>query len=536
MRKIHRLELNSKLKSTNEELKTNDVLLRYPQGLSIVIIDKMSRQAAWEDLHVNAPANLNLDAHKAALSLILARQKAAHLRDGPPSAEKRIDWLNRCIGLLVDHSDEIAEALNADFGARSKDATGLTDIAGSIGPLKHARDNLRQWMKPEKRKTTPAILGLFGAKAVIEIQPQGVVGVISPWNFPVNLTFAPLAGVLAAGNRAMIKPSEFTPATSELMKVMFAKAFSEDEIAVITGGPDVGQAFTSLAVDHLIVTGATSVARHVMRAAAENLVPVTLELGGKSPVILSRGADMATAAARIMNGKTLNAGQICLAPDYVLAPAESIDSFVAEAKASVARYFPTLKDNPDYTAVVAQRHYDRIKGYVDDARAKGATIIEINPAGEDLSQQPHRKIAPTLILNPTDDMTVMQEEIFGPVLPVKAYDKVEDAVAYINAHDRPLGLYWFGTDDAEREMVLTQTTSGGVTVNDVIFHVAQEDLPFGGVGPAGTGAYHGHDGFREFSHRKAVFHQLKKDIAPMLALRPPYGPAFRKYLSGQIKR
>lgn len=489
---------------------------------------------------MNAPANLNLEfspeSSKASLLRILEAQKAAHLRQGAPTAERRIDWLDRCIGLLVDHQAEIADALNADFGARSKDATGLTDIAGSIGPLKYAKENLAKWMRPEKRKTTPAILGLFGAKAEVQYQPKGVVGVISPWNFPVNLTFAPLAGVLAAGNRAMIKPSEFTPLTSELMKTMFAKVFSEEEIAVITGGPEVGQAFTSLPFDHLVFTGATSVARHVMRAAAENLVPVTLELGGKSPVILSRGADMATAAARIMNGKTLNAGQICLAPDYVLAPADQIDSFVAEAKAAVARTFPTLKDNPDYTAVVAQRHYDRIKGHVDDARAKGATIVEINPAGEDLSQQEHRKIAPTLILNPTDDMTVMQDEIFGPVLPVKTYGKVEEAVDYINGRDRPLGLYWFGTDTAERDMVLDRTTSGGVTVNDVIFHVAQEDLPFGGVGPAGMGSYHGRDGFLEFSHKKAVFQQLKKDIAPMLALRPPYGAAIRKYLMGQIKR
>jgi coniferyl-aldehyde dehydrogenase len=274
----------------------------------------------------------------------------------------------------------------------------------------------------------------------------------------------------------------------------------------------------------------------VMRAAAENLVPVTLELGGKSPVILSRGADMATAAARIMNGKTLNAGQICLAPDYVLAPQDQVETFVEEAKAAVGRYFPTIRDNPDYTAVVAQRHYDRVKGYVDDARAKGARIVEINPAGEDLSQQEHRKIPPTLILDPTDDMKVMQEEIFGPVLPVKTYKTLDEAVDYVNAHDRPLALYWFGTDEAEKDRVLARTTSGGVTINDVIFHVAQEDLPFGGVGPAGMGAYHGHDGFREFSHRKAVFQQLKKDIAPMLGLRPPYGEGIRKYLAGQIKK
>jgi coniferyl-aldehyde dehydrogenase len=472
----------------------------------------------------------------AAMQGILDRQKAAHLRDGAPTAEQRIDRIDRCIGLLVDHSKAIEDALNEDFGNRSREATQLTDIAGSIGPLKHARDNLRKWMKGEKRKTSPAILGLFGAKAEVVFQPKGVVGVISPWNFPVNLTFAPLAGVLAAGNRAMIKPSEFTPATSELMKVMFGKVFSEEEIAVVTGGPDVGQAFSELAFDHMIFTGATSVARHVMRAAATNLVPLTLELGGKSPVIISRSADMALRAARVMNGKTLNAGQICLAPDYVLTPEETVGEFVTQAKAAVTRMFPTIKDNPDYTAVVAQRHYDRIMGYIDDARSKGAEIIEIKPDGEDLTQQEHRKIAPTLILNPTDDMKVMQEEIFGPVLPVKTYKTLDEATGYINAHDRPLGLYWFGTDEAEKTRVLETTTSGGVTVNDVIMHVAQEELPFGGVGPSGMGSYHGHDGFKEFSHRKAIYTQLKKDIGPLVAMRPPYGPAIRKMLAGQISR
>jgi coniferyl-aldehyde dehydrogenase len=471
----------------------------------------------------------------ASMNALLAKQKAAHLRDGEPSAEKRIERLDRCIALLIDNRAAIEDALNADFGNRSKEATAFTDVAGSIGPLKNAKENLRKWMRPEKRKTTPAILGLFGAKAEVRFQPKGVIGVISPWNFPVNLTFAPLAGVLAAGNRAMIKPSEFTPATSELMATMFGGAFSDEEIAVITGGPEVGQAFAGLAFDHLIFTGATSIARHVMRAAAENLVPLTLELGGKSPVILGKSADMATAAARIMNGKTLNAGQICLAPDYVLTPRDSLESFIGHAQASVTKMFPTIRDNPDYTAIVADRHYDRIKGYVDDARAKGARIVEMKPEGEDLTQQEHRKIAPTLIIDPTDDMKVMQEEIFGPVLPVKTYAGIAEAVGYINSHERPLGLYYFGEDAAEREQVLATTTSGGVTVNDVIFHVAQEDLPFGGVGLSGMGSYHGADGFREFSHRKAIYTQIKKDIGPLMMMRPPYGPGIRKYLDGQMK-
>ncbi len=471
----------------------------------------------------------------AAMNALLAKQKAAHLRDGEPSAQKRIERIDRAITLLIDHRSEIQEAVNADFGSRSPEATAFTDIAASIGPLKHAREHLGKWMRPERRKPSPAILGLFGAKAEIRFQPKGVVGIISPWNFPVNLTFAPLAGVLAAGNRAMIKPSELTPATSELMARMFASVFSEEEIAVVTGGPEVGQAFSSLAFDHLIFTGATAIARHVMRAAAENLTPLTLELGGKSPVILGKTADVAVASARIMNGKTLNAGQICLAPDYVLTPRESLEPFVAGAQAAVSQMFPTLKDNRDYTAIIAQRHYDRIKGYVDEARAKGVRVVELKPDDEDLSQQEHRKIAPTLIIDPTDDMKVMQEEIFGPVLPVKTYSGIDEAIGYINGHDRPLGLYYFGSDKAEQEKVLASTTSGGVTVNDVIFHVAQENLPFGGVGPSGMGAYHGLEGFREFSHAKSIYSQIKAD-KPLQQMRPPFGPAIRKYLDGQIKR
>ena len=465
---------------------------------------------------------------------ILAKQKQAHIRDGIPSAEKRIEWMDRAIGLLVDHQTEIEDALAEDFGHRSKDASRFTDVASSIGALQHSKKHVRKWMRPEKRKVEFP-LGLLGSKAEIHYQPKGVIGVISPWNFPVNLTFAPLAGVFAAGNRAMIKPSEFTEHTSELMKSMFAKAYSEEEVAVITGGPDVGAEFTSLPFDHIIFTGATSIARHVMRAAAENLVPLTLELGGKSPVVLGRSADMKKAASRIMAGKTLNAGQICLAPDYAFVPKESTGEFVAQATAAVETMFPSgIKENDDYTSIVNQRHYDRIMGYLEDARSKGAEVIEINPTDENFSQQPHHKIPPHIVVDPTDDMTVMQDEIFGPILPIKSYSDTAEAVAYINANERPLGLYYFGEDASERDMVLNNTTSGGVTVNDVIFHVAQEDLPFGGIGPSGMGAYHGREGFLEFSHPKSVYTQTGNEILAMM--RPPYTDKFRKQVAGRIKR
>lgn len=465
---------------------------------------------------------------------ILDQQKAAHLRDGIAPLDLRIDRLNRAIGLLVDFQSDIEEALAKDFGHRSKDASRFTDVSSSIGALKHARKHVKNWMRSSKRKPEFPF-GFQGARAEVQYQPKGVIGIISPWNFPVNLTFAPLAGVLAAGNRAMIKPSEFTEYTSDLMARMFKQAFSEEEVTVIVGGPEVGAAFTSLAFDHMVFTGATSIAHHVMRAAAENLVPLTLELGGKSPVILGRSADMEKAATRIMNGKTLNAGQICLAPDYAFVPKEKTQEFVGHAQSSVAKMFPTLKDNEDYTSVVNQRHYDRLQSYLTDAREKGAEVIEINPADENFTQQPHHKIPPTLVLNPTEDMAVMQEEIFGPILPVMEYTETRDAIAYVNAHDRPLGLYYFGEDAAEKETVLNNTTSGGVTVNDVVMHVAQEDLPFGGVGPSGMGSYHGKDGFMEFSHKKAVYTQTGSELI-LKMLRPPFGEKFRKQVQGMIKR
>lgn len=468
------------------------------------------------------------------MGAILAKQKAANIRDGIPSAEQREAWIDKSIDLLVTHGEALSKAMAEDFGHRSIDQSNFTDIAGSIGALKFSRKHLRKWMRPEKRKVEFP-LGLLGSKAQIQYQPKGVIGVISPWNFPVNLTFAPLANVFAAGNRAMIKPSEFTEKTSDLMAELIAKYYTEEEVAVVTGGPDVGAMFTKLPFDHMIFTGATSIAHHVMRAAADNLVPLTLELGGKSPVILGKSANVEKAANRIMAGKTLNAGQICLAPDYAFVPEEKTGEFVGAAQAAVGKMFAEgLKDNDDYTSVVNQRHYDRLNSYLDDAREKGAEVIEINPKDENFSQQPHHKMAPHIVLNPTDDMKVMQDEIFGPILPLKSYKETTDAVAYINDHPRPLGLYYFGDDAGERDMVLNNTTSGGVTVNDVIFHVAQEDLPFGGVGPSGMGAYHGRDGFFEFSHKKAIYTQTGNEILAMM--RPPYTDKFRKQVAGRMKK
>jgi coniferyl-aldehyde dehydrogenase len=464
---------------------------------------------------------------------LLERQRRASLEQGPPPAEVRIKQLDRLIASVIEHEKAILDACASDFGHRSRDMSRWTDVAAIIEGAKYCKKHLRSWMKPEKR--SPAFpLGLMGGKAEVRYQPIGVVGIVSPWNFPVYLAFSPLAGVLSAGNRAIIKPSEVTPAAAEVIASIVRKAFDESEVAVVTGGPEVGGAFTRLPFDHLVFTGGTSIARHVLRAAADHLVPVTLELGGKCPVIVGKGADMGDVAMKVMNGKCMNAGQICLSPDYVMVHAERRDELVIALRSATATLFDGLRDNPDYSSVVNERHRKRVQGYLDDARQKGADLVECNPRSESFEGQTTNKIPPTLVLNPTEDMAIMKEEIFGPALPVKTYLTIDDAIDYVNSHDRPLALYYFGHDAAERERVLGRTTSGGVSVNDVMMHVAQEDLPFGGVGPSGMGAYHAREGFRTFSHARSVFTQTKIDALGKM-LRPPYGARFRKLVAAMIK-
>ncbi len=457
---------------------------------------------------------------------VLELQKSLNIKEGAPSLELRSDRLDRVVAMVTKYKSETISALQDDFGNRDPVMSAATEVDSVIGPMMHARKNLKKWMKTEKRKAAIAPLGsalsLLGAKAEIRYQPKGVVGTISPWNFPLNLALAPLAGILSAGNRVMLKPSELTPASSDLTKLMINEYFDESEIGVFIGGPEVGAAFSELPFDHLMYTGSTSIAKHVMKAASENLVPLTLELGGKSPVVVSKSSKIKETATRVMQGKTMNAGQICLAPDYALVPEESIDEFVQATVDVTSEMYPDMKDNEDFTSIINQKHYDRIQGYIADAKDKGADIVEINPSNEDFSQQPHHKIPPTIILNPTEDMQVMQEEIFGPVLPVKTYKDVSETVDYINSKDRPLGLYYFGEDSKEKDYVLDNTTSGGVTVNDVISHITMEDLPFGGVGPSGMGSYHGYDGFKEFSHAKSVYKQSWINLNKLAGLVPPY--------------
>lgn len=470
----------------------------------------------------------------AAMRDILERQRAAFTAELPVTAATRKARLSRALTALLDNRDRFVAALSEDFGHRSTEMSLVTDIMSSVKPLKHAMKHLEGWMKPESRPLDFP-MKLLGARARVEFQPKGVIGIISPWNFPVNLTFGPLAGVLAAGNRAMIKPSEFTPVTSALLKEVLEAAFDATEVAVVTGASEVGKAFSELPFDHLVFTGGTGIGRHVMAAAAKNLVPLTLELGGKSPTIISRSADIGVATERIAMGKMMNAGQVCLAPDYLLVPQEQEGAVVEGLKAATAKMYPTLLDNPDYTSVLGARHRERLEAHVADARAKGAVVEVVNPANEDFSKQNTNKMPLHIIRNPTDEMTVMQEEIFGPLLPVRTYSTVDGAIDEVNRRDRPLGLYWFGQDDAEQRRVLDRTISGGVTINDVIFHISAEDLPFGGIGPAGMGSYHGVDGFRAFSHAKAIYSQPKLDLAGLAGFKPPYGDKTRKALARELK-
>jgi coniferyl-aldehyde dehydrogenase len=448
-----------------------------------------------------------------------ARHRQAFTREPFPAAPVRIDRLRRLEAVVKDHAGEWASAISRDFGNRSRHETQLLEIFPAIEAIRHARRHVRQWMKPERRSTS---LWFVPGSSQVVPQPLGVAGIVVPWNYPLYLAIGPMVPALAAGNRVMVKMSETTPATGELLAGLVARHFPGGEVTVVNGGPEVAQAFCRLAFDHLLFTGSTAVGRHVMHAAAGNLTPVTLELGGKSPAIVGRGFPVEEAASRVMFGKCLNAGQTCIAPDYVLVPEESVGAFVEGARRAVAELYPTLAANPDYTAIVDDRHRERLDRLVAQAVAGGARAIELNPAAEDVAAAGKR--APTLLTGADDSMAVMREEIFGPLLPLVAYRRLEDAIAYVNARPRPLALYVFEHDRRAVDLVLSQTVSGGVTVNDTILHIAQDDLPFGGVGASGMGQYHGREGFDTFSNRKAVFRQSR--LNGLKLFRAPYGKRF----------
>ncbi|RON92698.1 coniferyl aldehyde dehydrogenase [Pseudomonas fluorescens] len=453
------------------------------------------------------------------LDRLFAAQRAAYAANPMPPADQRQQWLKALRELLSDERQALIDAISADFSHRSADETLLAELMPSLHGIHYASRHLKGWMKSSRRKVGMAFQP---ASAKVVYQPLGVVGIIVPWNYPLYLAIGPLVGALAAGNRVMLKLSESTPATGQLLKTLLGRIFPEDLVCVVLGEADVGVAFSRLRFDHLLFTGATSIGKHVMRAAAENLTPVTLELGGKSPAIVSRDVPLKDAAERIAFGKTLNAGQTCVAPDYVLVPQDRVGAFVEAYRQVVNSFYPTLADNPDYTAIINERQLARLNGYVSDATSKGALLIPLFEQGQG------RRMPHSLLLNVTDEMTVMQDEIFGPLLPIVPYQDLDQALAYINQRPRPLALYYFGYDKREQNRVLHETHSGGVCLNDTLLHVAQDDMPFGGIGPSGMGHYHGHEGFLTFSKAKGVLIKQRFNAAKLIY--PPYGKSIQKLI------
>ncbi|OAJ59726.1 coniferyl aldehyde dehydrogenase [Paraburkholderia ginsengiterrae] len=444
------------------------------------------------------------------LANLLTRQRAAFAAHPYPSLDDRRTALRRLRQGIRQHARALAEAAALDFSARAHAETMTVDVLPSVLHINHLLRHLGRWMKPSRRSPERVFAG---NRAYVMYQPKGVVGIVVPWNFPIYLALGPLATALAAGNRCLIKTSEFAPNTSRALVRLLAGCFGDDEVAVVEGDADVARSFTALPFDHLVFTGSPEVGRHVMRAAADNLTPVTLELGGKSPAIVSRNADLRAAATRVAHGKTVNAGQICVAPDYALVPQEHAETFAAEIVATCARFFPPGSD--DYTAVIHERVYQRQQSLLDDARARGARVISCPmPSGG-------RRLPLHIVLDVTAEMRIAQEEIFGPILPVFTYRDFNEVVDHVNAGTRPLALYYFGRDKAEGDTLLHRTHAGGVTFNDWGWHVVNHDLPFGGIGTSGMGNYHGAEGFRELSHGKAVF--VERSWFPVRVFHPPYG-------------
>jgi len=464
-----------------------------------------------------------LESSNAEIERVFAMQRQAFAKEPYPSIETRRARLDALIRLVEANEDRIIKAVNDDFSCRSRHETLVAEVIVSASAAKMAKAHLAKWMRP-RAVATP--LHMKPGRSRIEPQPLGVIGIISPWNYPVQLALSPAAAALAAGNRVMLKPSELTPRTSELLRDIVRGEFDENVFAVLTGGVDVGQAFASTPFDHLLYTGSTSVGQKVYMAAAKNLTPVTLELGGKSPAIIDESADVAAAALSIAHGKSFNAGQTCVAPDYVLTPRSKLDATVDAIAASVRRLYPEIDATADYTAIISPRHFARLKAMVAEAKDAGARVVEVGSAN---ALDPQRKLPFTIVVDPPEGLALMKEEIFGPVLPVLGVSGRDDAITRVNAGDRPLALYWFGTDEAARDAALRRTISGGVTVNDTLWHVAQENLPFGGVGKSGIGGYHGEKGFETFSHMKPVFYQSK--FASNKMLYPPFSEKTDKLLA-----
>lgn len=456
------------------------------------------------------------DTAVADLAPTLQRLRDAWLKQRPGYQQRRDD-LHRLRKAFHARLDEMTAAMSADFGQRSTHESLLADGMTVLAEIDHMLTHLRRWMRPQRRHVG---WRLWPARAEVRHVPLGVVGVISPWNYPVSLALAPLATAIAAGNHVYLKPSEYTPRTSEFLRDLLADVFPPERVSVAIGGPELAAAFSALPFDHLLFTGSTAVGRKVMAAAAANLTPVTLELGGKSPAVISEDAPMAATAARIATGKLLNAGQTCIAPDYVLVPDSRRDEFVQALREEIARRYPDIETTPDYTHVINEGQYRRLRGYLDDARSRGLEVLALVDIKDAARAESLQLLPPTVVIEPGDDAKVMQEEIFGPILPIRTYRHLDEAIAYINAHDRPLALYHFTGNRADTERLLAGTVAGGVCVNETLLHYACSNLPFGGVGASGMGHYHGREGFLTFSKTMAVLRQARWTLSDRI--KPPY--------------
>jgi coniferyl-aldehyde dehydrogenase len=464
------------------------------------------------------------------LEALVELQRSKFRAEGEVTYPTRIDRLKRLKALIVENKTEFAETTKREFGgARSYEFSLFSEFASKVEGIDYAIKHLKEWMKPEKRKTNKP-MNFLGGKSQVRHFPKGVVGIISPWNLPFGLTVAPLTGALAAGNRAILKPSEFVPETAALFAEIIPKYFSEDEVAVVTGGADISQRFAELPFDHLLFTGSSNIGAKVMQSASKNLVPVTLELGGKSPVIIGRSAKLDLAGTRLTFGKLLNGGQLCLSPDYVVVPNELEEQLIARVVHEAQSMYPNITENEDYAGVINERHFARLQNYIDDAVAKGAKLTIVG-ANKTRASKNNRRMPLHILQNVNEDMLVMHEEIFGPILPVMTYSHVAEVPDMIEPRRNPLAMYYFGKDKREQEYLLSNVQSGGVCINDITLHYVQEDLPFGGVGASGMGAYHGPEGFRSLSHARAIYSQTMIDVLPIIGARPPFGEKFRKNIS-----
>lgn len=464
---------------------------------------------------------------------VLRLQREAFNRDGFPDLATRRARLARIVDMLLSHENEIITAQQQDFPGKPKALIRLGEIVGPIGAIRYIVENLEDWMKPETIPLSAEFEGL-SMRAEVQFQPLGVVGVISPWNGPIILSCLPLAGILAAGNRSMIKMSELTPTIAALFATMIRKYFDPSEVAVFTGGIDIASRFTQLPFDHLLYTGSTRVARLVMKAAAENLVPVTLELGGKSPVIIGQNADLDTAIPRLAYGKVMHAGQVCVTPDYLLVSRNQVDVIADRLLSAVDDMYPDLATNVDYGPVLNRDRFERLLRIVDDARERGSRVL-VSPHGrKSLDVGRTLRFPLHIIIDPDDESLAMSEEIFGPILPIKGYDHLDQALRYISSHPRPLAAYYFGQDDNELRTIQKKVITGGMVVNDVVCQIFHEQLPFGGVGPSGMGRYRGKHGFRTFSNQMTVLFQTDRDDV-VGSLRPPYGDGMAAFIEQQLK-